>query len=227
MKKLYGDDFDKIIDYINFDVIPILKYFCVYKRTNLKNHIFSLNSLDDYLSGIYKMRIFISHMKIDLNEFISNKNKEISAFIYHSLALRENGLFDDAYEIIENILRESKIKYHIQCLNYYSYEDECYFTNINNHCDFYYELVDEICQKVADINDFDYLCKWISEMSSHDYEDYRDLEKESTLRHNVIVDIIKKYNIVNQYQLFGYPYIHPTFYGIKFFTCISIVVYLN
>lgn len=230
MQKLYDNDFDSVINYINFDVIPLLTYFNIYKKTNLRNHVESLNNLDNYLCGIYQMRILLNTIKLDLSEFSSKDSKtnnKITTFIYHNLSLRENVLLDNFYSIVENIINESKSKCHIQLLQYTSnnvchcqYKDD--YSEL--YCNFYSELVNEI-KKIDDEEDQNYLYKWIEGMSSDDYENYKAFEKESDLKHEIIVELIKKYNISNQYQLFGYPFIDPDVSGITYFRCIAIVLY--
>ena len=227
MNELYRENFNAIIDYINFDVVPLFKYFLIYNKSELKNHVKSLNNLDNYLCGIYQIRNMTATVKSDLNE-VSSENR-VTSFIYSNLTLREYELFDHTYQIIKEIVCESKLKYSTQLINYYCVLDHNseynnnYFSDENDHSDFYSALVKEI-ESIDNKFDRKYLYKWICELIDNDY-DCNDVEENTDLKLDVIIELINKYSILNNYQLFSSPYFNDILDGLTYYRCITIVVY--
>ena len=103
MKNLYYDNFDNIIDYMNYYVINELKYFILYSDLIFENHMSAINNINEYMIKCYRMQYMINKIDYDLNNI---KGYKIKTLWYHNMILINLNMFYDSFEIIEKKIKK-------------------------------------------------------------------------------------------------------------------------
>lgn len=226
MNELYQDNFNSIIDYMN-DVIYELKYFMLYYDLVSKNHMKSINNINEFMSISYRMQYMINKIEFDLN--IIENNVKVETLCYYDIYLRDTGNFYRLHEIIKEKLKKYKYKNHIQFLEY------VYLDEMNNG--FYNKLEIEL-EKIKNVNDFNYLTDWYSYIEEKDIDEIKKIidnneKNDKQFDFDKTFKLIEKYKIKNQFQLFSQSEVYNNAIlfddlnniGIPMCKCIGIVIY--
>lgn len=217
VEKICGNNFEKRICFMN-DIIDELKYFGLYFDFISVFHKNSIITVNNYISLCYQIQNNINDITYELDNFnFEEDDIGIKTFYYYNnLSYDNKHMAKELFEIIKN-------KY--DC---YKYKINIEFLEFDNYYKFYfYERLEE---EIKNINreDRDILTRFSKYVYNEGFDPIDDtsieLYGDDIINLAEIVDLIKKYNIKNQFALFNEAVYHKTDNNSSF---IGITIYSN
>lgn len=221
MKDLYNYDYNCIMYYINYELIPELEYFTLINKINYeaKNHCESIKNIRKYISDVY----IILNKIDDITKNIKKKfNDKVTAFIIHNEDIIKNTCVTkrDLTGIIMNVcskLGYDNFKINNFVISNYFYNNDNYgydivnaIHHINNNDKiklfvwYYLNYVRNVENGLKIIEKIFIAEEYLNKMNvTFDYNmSVEDMESYSCVKSEEIKELIDKYNLID-YYFFG------------------------